>query len=290
MIPAAFDYREARSVAHAVQLLAEHGEDAKVLAGGHSLLPLMKLRLASPALLVDIGRIDALRGIRHAGGELRIGATTTHDEVLTSPLVARHCGLLAEVARLVADPQVRHRGTLGGALAHGDAAGDFPAAVVALAATLVVTGPDGDRVLPAEDFFRGYLETALGPDELLVEVRVPTAADDRRWAYEKFSRVSHMWATAGACVVLRLDGDRIAAARIGLTNMGAVPVRARAAEGALTGRGRDAVAAAAELADRESDPPDDLGGAPDYRRHLARVLTRRALERCLSADRPGRPR
>jgi carbon-monoxide dehydrogenase medium subunit len=278
VIPSSFGYLRPGTVEECLALLAEHGEDAKVLAGGHSLLPLMKLRLAAPTQLLDIGRIGELRGVRDAGDHLAVGAMTTHDELVRNPLVRDHCGILAEAASVVADPQVRHRGTFGGALAHGDAAGDLPAVAVALEAGLVVEGPAGQRVVPATEFFHGYLETAMSPDELLVEVRVPKLAAGWTWRYEKLSRVSHMWAIVGACAVVRWDDDAIAEARVGLANMGAVPVRARAAEEALAGAGRGAVGEAAVLAAEGTDPPADLHAEPDYRRQLARALTRRALE------------
>jgi aerobic carbon-monoxide dehydrogenase medium subunit len=278
VIPSSFDYLRPGTVEECLARLAEHGDDAKVLAGGHSLLPLMKLRLAVPARLLDIGRIAGLRGVRDAGDHLAVGATTTHHELVRNPLVRQHCGILAEAASVVADPQVRHRGTIGGALAHGDAAGDLPAVAVALEAGLVVEGPDGQRVIPATEFFHGYLETAMAPEELLIEVRLPKLAADWTWRYEKLSRVSHMWAIVGACALVRWDDGAIAEARIGLTNMGAVPVRAHAAERALAGAGRGAIGEAAALAAEGTDPPADLHAEPDYRRQLARALTRRALE------------
>jgi carbon-monoxide dehydrogenase medium subunit len=278
VIPSRFDYRRPGTVEECLAWLAEHGEDAKVLAGGHSLLPLMKLRLAAPAHLLDISRIAELRGVRDAGDHLAIGAMTTHDELVRTPLVREHCGILAEAAAVVADPQVRHRGTFGGALAHGDAAGDLPAVAVALEAGLVVEGPAGRRVIPAAEFFHGYLETAMAPEELLVQVRVPKLAAGWTWRYEKLSRVSHMWAIVGACALVRWEDGAIAEARVGLTNMGAVPVRAHAAERALAGAGRGAIGEAAALAAEGTDPPADLHAEPDYRRQLARALTRRALE------------
>jgi carbon-monoxide dehydrogenase medium subunit len=279
VIPSSFDYLRPGSVEECLARLAEDGDDAKVLAGGHSLVPLLKLRLAAPARLLDIGRIAELRGVRDAGDHLAVGAMTTHDQLVRNPLVRDHCAILAEAAAVVADPQVRHRGTLGGALAHGDAAGDLPAVAVALEAGLVVEGPAGRRVVPATEFFHGYLETAMAPEDLLVEVRVPKLADGWTWRYEKLSRVSHMWAIVGACAVVRWDDGAIAEARVGLTNMGAVPVRARAAEQALAGAGRGAIGEAAALAAEGTDPPADLHAEPDYRRQLARALTRRALER-----------
>lgn len=287
MIPAAFDYHRAESVEDAVSVLSEHGDDAKILAGGHSLLPLMRLRLAYPALLVDVGRLEELRGVRQDGDELVIGAATTHHDVVRDGLVRRHCGVLADVTAMVGDPQVRHRGTMGGALAHGDAAGDLPTVALALDATMVAQGPDGRRGIPAAEFFVDYLETALAPDEVLVEVRWPTlgAAGEggQGWgyAYEKFSRVAQAWAIVGSLALVRRDNGSVAEARVGLTHMGATPLRARATEQALSGApaSADALAAASEQAADGTSPPADLSAQPDYRQHLARVLTGRALAR-----------
>lgn len=281
MIPAPFDYVRATSIDEAVSTLAEHGDEAKVLAGGHSLLPLMKLRLAFPAVLVDVGRVDDLSGVREDGDWLAIGAATTHHDVVHDDLVLAHCGVLAEVAEGIGDPQVRHRGTLGGAIAHGDAAGDLPAVVLALDAELVAHGPNGRRTIAASDFFRDYLETALEPDEVLVEVRVPKLGSPWGWRYEKFNRVAQAWAIVGSCALVRRDDGSIAEARVGLTNMGTVPYRAAATEQALAGSGPDAIADAASSADEGTDPAADHNAEPDYRRHLARVLTRRALEGAL---------
>lgn len=283
MIPAPFDYIRATSVDEAVAALAEHGEDAKLLAGGHSLLPLMKLRLAYPEVLIDIGRVDDLHGVTEDGDALVIGAATTHHEVLSDPLVGSHCAILAQVSKTVGDAQVRHRGTIGGALAHGDAAGDLPAAALALDAAMVLQGPSGRRSVPASDFFVDYLETALAPDEVLVEVRVPKLGDGWSGHYEKFNRVAQAWAIVGSCAIVRRDDGAIGEARIGLTHMGSTPLRASAAEQALAGAeiGSDAVAAAAAQADEGTDPPSDLNAQADYRRHLAQVLTRRAVERAL---------
>ncbi len=277
MIPAPFDYVAAGSVDEAVTALAEHGDDAKVLAGGQSLLPLMRLRLAYPAVVVDIGRIPALRGVRDDGDMLAIGAMTTHAQVVADPLVRQHCPVLSQATAQVGDPQVRHRGTLGGALSHGDSAGDLPAVALALDAQLVATGPGGNRAIPADEFFVDYLETALADDEVLTEVRVPKLSG---WGYryEKFNRVAQAWAIVGACALVRRDDGAIAEARVALTNMGPVPYRATATEQALAGAAPDAVAAAAESADEGTSPSADLNAQPDYRRHLARVLTRRAVE------------
>ncbi|MGW1893783.1 FAD binding domain-containing protein [Streptomyces sp. NPDC002004] len=278
MIPAAFDYARPESVDDAVRTLADAGDDAKVLAGGQSLLPLLRLRLAFPELVVDVGRITELRGIREDGGSLVIGAMTTHHDVIHDGLVRRHAGLLAEATATVADPAVRHRGTLGGSLAHADPAGDLPAVLLALDAELVAASPQGRRTVPAREFFTDYLQTALRPDELLVEVRVPKA-DGWGHHYEKFHRVAQSWAVVGVAALVRRDDGHIAEARIGLTNMGATPLRAEAAEAALAGTDatEDAVARAAEQAAVGTSPPTDLSGSPEYRRHLARVLTRRAV-------------
>jgi aerobic carbon-monoxide dehydrogenase medium subunit len=278
MIPATFDYVRAGSVDEAVDALREHGDDAKLLAGGHSLLPLMKLRLAAPEVLVDLGRIDALRGVREDGGHLVIGAMTTHDAVVHDPLVREHCGILAEVTALVGDAQVRHRGTIGGALAHGDAASDLPAALLALEGSVTVQGPQGRREVAAADLFVDYLTTSIAEDEVVVEVRVPKLDASWGWRYEKFTRVSQAWAIVGSCALVRRGNGTIDEARVGLTNMAHVPLRASATEQALAGGGTDAIADAAAAAAEGTDPPSDLNADATYRQHLARVLTRRALE------------
>jgi aerobic carbon-monoxide dehydrogenase medium subunit len=279
MIPAKFEYLKPRSIGEAVTALAEGGEDAKVIAGGQSLLPLLRLRLAYPDLLVDLGDIDELKGVSDAGDALLIGARTTHYQVVHDPLVAEHCGLLAEAAGTVADPAVRHRGTIGGSLAHADPAGDLPAVALALNATMIAQGPDGDREIPASDFFLDYLTTSLEPAEILTGVRVPKLGSEWGYRYEKFHRTAQAWAIVGVAAVARRSNGHVAEARIGLTNMGSVPVRASAAEAAVAGAAatREALNAAAASAADGTDPPGDLHGAPDYRRHLARVLTGRAL-------------
>jgi aerobic carbon-monoxide dehydrogenase medium subunit len=279
VIPAKFDYVRPGSVAEAVRALTDGGDDAKVIAGGQSLLPLLRLRLAYPELLVDVGGIDELRGVRDSGDALVIGARTTHYQLVHDPLVAEHAGLLAQATRTVADPAVRHRGTLGGALAHGDPAGDLPAVILALDATLVAQGPGGEREIAAADFFADYLTTSLEPDEILTAIRIPKLGAGWGYRYEKFHRTAQSWATVGVAALVRRDNGTIAEARIGLTNMGTVPVRARAAERAAAGAqaSRAALSEAAAHADEGTEPPGDLHGAPDYRRHLARVLTGRAL-------------
>ena len=279
MIPSKFDYVRPASLAEAVQALAGGGDDAKVIAGGQSLLPLLRLRLANPDLLVDVSRLDELRGVRDAGDALEIGALTTHYSLIRDPLIAAHCGLLAATAATVADPAVRHRGTIGGSLAHADPAGDLPAVVAALDATLVATGPDGERSIAAADFFVDYLTTALQPGEILTAVRVPKLGRGWGYRYEKFHVTAQDWAVVGVAALARRSNGHVAEARIGLTNMAAVPVRAHAAEAAAAGAEatRSALAAAAAYADEGTSPPDDLRAAADYRRHLARVLTGRAL-------------
>jgi aerobic carbon-monoxide dehydrogenase medium subunit len=279
MIPAKFDYVKPTSVGAAVQALASGGEDAKVIAGGQSLLPLLRLRLSYPDLLVDVGALDELRGVADTGDELLIGAGTTHYQLVHDPLVGQHCGILAEAAATVADPAVRHRGTLGGSLAHGDPAGDLPAVAVALGATMVARGPGGERRIAASDFFLDYLTTSLQPGEILTGVRVPKLGGDWGYRYEKFHRTAQAWAIVGVAALARRSNGHVAEARVGLTNMGSVPVRASAVEAAAAGAEatRDALNAAAASAADGTEPPADLHGAPDYRRHLARVLTGRAL-------------
>ncbi|QLJ03305.1 FAD binding domain-containing protein [Streptomyces sp. NEAU-sy36] len=277
MIPPAFEYACPRTVEEAVRLLGEAGDEAKVLAGGQSLLPLLRLRLAFPELVVDVGRIPALRGVREDGDTLVIGALTTHHDVIRDPLVRRHAGLLAAATATVADPAVRHRGTLGGSLAHADAAGDLPAVVLALDAELVAAGPNGRRTVPAREFFVDYLQSALAPDELLIEVRVPKT-DGWGFHYEKFHPVAQAWAIVGVAALVRRENARIAEARVGLTNMGATPLRASAAEAALAGAdGPGPVARAAGAAAEGTRPGQDASASPEYRAHLARVLTERAV-------------
>lgn len=268
MIPAAFDYAVAESVDHAVSLLGA-GADAKVLAGGHSLVPAMRLRLAAPELLVDIGRIAGLRGVRDAGDALFVGTLTRHGDLARDPLVAEACGVLGEAAALVGDPQVRHRGTVGGSLAHGDPNGDLGTVLLALDAELVARGPDGDRTIPAREFFRSWYETALGPQDVLTHIRVPKGADG---TYLKKTRRRQDWATVAVAAVRRGDGVRVA-----LTSMGETPLRAQGVEEALAA-GADP-ASAAEHAAEGTRPISDGMASAEYREHLARVLTRRALER-----------
>jgi carbon-monoxide dehydrogenase medium subunit len=279
MIPATFDYEVAESVEHAIELLGTN-EDAKLLAGGHSLLPLMKFRLARPATLIDIGRVSALAGVSDGGGHLTIGALTRHHDLERDRLVQEHCPILAYTAGLVGDSQVRHRGTIGGSLAHGDPASDLPTIAVTLEAQIVVRGPSGERTVPAAEFFRGVYETALEPNEVITAVQVPKSGA-AGWSYVKFRRRALDWATVGVAAVVDAGNGTIQSARIGLTNMGQTPLRAFAAEQALAGAPRDGVAGAAGKADEGTDPPGDTAASADFRRHLCCVLTARAVEEAL---------
>src|SRR5262245_57003871 len=270
MIPAAFEYERAESIDQAVALVGEHGDDAKFLAGGMSLIPLMKLRLATPTVLVDVGRLRDLSYVRDAGDHIAIGALTRHRDLETSTTLAEQCGVLRAVAAQVGDNQVRHRGTLGGSVVHGDPASDLPAALLALDASFVARGPSGERTIAASEFFLGFLETALAPDELLTEIRVPKSGPNG-FAYEKFNRRAQDWAIVGA-VAARVNGGT----NVALVNMGSTPLRASAVEAALA-QGANATDAAAHAAEG-TEPTQDLNASPEYREHLARVLVRRALE------------
>ncbi|MFI7588810.1 FAD binding domain-containing protein [Spongisporangium articulatum] len=278
MIPAKFDYVAPTTVEEALTALTTNGEDVKVLAGGQSLLPVLRMRLNAPDVVVDLGRIDALRGIREDGDALVIGAMTPHAVVGSDPLVAAHASLITQAVEHLADAQVRHRGTFGGALAHADPAGDLGAPALALGASFVIAGPGGPRTVPADEFFVGLFETVLGEDEILTEVRIPKRTG---WGahYEKFVRVAHQWPIVAVAATVRMEGGTIAEARIGLTNMGSTPLRAAAVESALVGAAAtpEAVGAAAAQAAEGTSPPSDLNGDADYRRHLATVLTRRAV-------------
>ncbi len=269
MIPVAFDYKRAGSAEEAIALLTEHGDEAKLLAGGHSLLPLMKLRLALPGVLVDVGRLTDLSYVRDGGDHIAVGALTRHRDLEISELLAAELPILAHVASLVGDPQVRHRGTIGGSVAHGDPASDLPAVVLACGATLVARGPAGEREIPATEFFSGFLETALAPDELLTEIRFPKLAG-AGWSYQKFNRRAQDWAIVGVAAV------KNGSTGVALVNMGSTLVRATGVEEALAGGA--SVADAAQQADAGLDPPADLNASSEYRRHLAKVLVRRALE------------
>ncbi len=282
MIPASFEYRRAGSVREAVDLLAEHGPDAKLLAGGHSLLPLMKLRLSVPSLLIDVGRLSELSYVRDEGGLISVGALTRHCDLEQSELLRTEVPMLAHVAGQIGDPQVRHRGTIGGSLAHGDPASDLPAAVLALDATLVLEGPAGRRQIPAGDFFVGFLETAVGPDEMLTEIRVPKAPGG--WSFQKFNRRAQDWATVGVAAATNgadTDGSR-RPVRVALVNMGLTPLRARAVEDAVAAGASPADAAV--LASEGAEPPSDLNASAQFRSHLASVLVRRALEETLAPE------
>jgi carbon-monoxide dehydrogenase medium subunit len=273
MIPAEFDYAAPETLDEAIRLLAEGGEDAKPLAGGHSLIPLMKLRLAAPTLLVDLRRVPGLHSIHRENGSFRVGAMETHSELEHAP----ELGLLARAAGTIADPQVRNRGTIGGSLAHGDPASDFPAVLLACEGSVTVRGPDGQREVEAGDLFQDYLTTAVGPGEVLTEVRLP-AMDGWGFGYQKFNRRAEDWAMVAACALVKVEGGVCSDVRVGLTHMANVPLRARAVEDALRGQPLDRIPEAAEQAAEGTEPPGDLNATPDYKRHLARVLTRRALE------------
>ena len=280
MIPLAFDYEVAESADHAVELLGQHGEEAKLLAGGHSLLPIMKLRLAAPTVLIDLGRVEELKYVRDEGDHIAIGAMTRHTDVEHNSLLQEQCGLLAYTASLVGDPSVRHCGTIGGSISHGDAASDLPSALLALEGQFVVKGPQGERTIAAGDFFKDYLQTDLAPDEVLTEIRVPKLSG-AGWSYKKFNRRAQDWAVVGAAAVVEKSNGTIEAARIGLTNMGSTPLRATAAESALSGADAGSVAEATQNADEGTSPSSDIAASAEYRRHLARVLSRQAVEEAL---------
>ncbi|TDE00777.1 FAD binding domain-containing protein [Jiangella asiatica] len=279
MIPAAFDYVRAEDVRTALTALADGGEDAKVLAGGQSLIPMLRLRLAAPTLLVDVGGVGELRGVRDDGDALVIGSMTTHDELMNDALVREHAPLVAQAAATVADRQVRHVGTFGGSLAHADPAGDLPGVTLALDATFSVMGPGGARDVPASEFFVDYLTTALRPDDLLISVRVPKLPGWRTH-YEKFQQAAQAWAVVGVATAVRRSNGTVDEARVALTSMGSTPVRAHTVEAALAGAPAtaDALAEAAGRAADGTTPMSDGIASADYRSHLARVLTRRALE------------
>jgi aerobic carbon-monoxide dehydrogenase medium subunit len=281
VIPAPFDYEAPESLEEAVRMLHENGEDAKLIAGGHSLVPLMKLRLAAPTLLVDLRRVPGLHGIQRENGSWRLGPMTRHADIQDTP----ELGVAAKAAGLIADQQVRNRGTIGGSLAHGDPASDMPAVLLALEGEVSAQGPNGLRTIAAADLFQDYLTTSLAHDEVITEVRLP-ASDGWGHGYEKFTRRAEDWAMVGVCAIVKKAGDGSAEdVRIGLTNMGSTPLRATAAEEALRGKPLDSasIAAAAEQAAEGTEPPGDLNATPDYKRHLARVLTRRALEAAAGA-------
>ncbi len=274
MIPAAFDYVRAESAAEAISLVGQHGDEAKFIAGGHSLLPLMKLRLAQPSVLIDIGRLSDLSYVRDEGDHIAIGAMTRHMDVENSDVLAEHAPLLAHAASHVGDPQVRHRGTIGGSIAHADPASDLPATTLALGATYVAQGPNGTREIAAGDFYQSFLTSALAADELLTEIRVPKM-NGAGWSFQKFNRRAQDWAIVGVAA-WRRNGD----SGVGLVNMASTPVLASSVSSALSGGA--SIEDAAEQAAAEADPQADLNASVEYRQHLAKVLTRRALEQASS--------
>jgi aerobic carbon-monoxide dehydrogenase medium subunit len=277
VIPAPFDYVAPVTLEEALTVLSQHGDDAKIIAGGQSLLPVLRMRLNAPEMVIDLGRIQELRGIRDDGDAIVIGAMTPHAVVGSDPLVEQHALLIHKAVQHLADAQIRHRGTFGGALAHADPAGDLGAPALALGAEFVIAGLGGVHTVSADEFFVDLFETAISDDEILAEVRIPKHTG---WGahYEKFVRVAHQWPIVAVAATVRMDGDAIGEAAIGLTNMGSTPLRARATEAALVGVDTEGgIAEAAEQAAEGTDPPSDLNGDADYRRHLARVLTRRAV-------------
>ena len=282
MIPVAFDYEVAESVDHAIELLGQYGDESKLLAGGHSLIPIMRLRLAAPSVLIDLGRLENLRYVRDGGDHLKIGALTRHRDLAFNDMVAEHCGIVGYTAGLLGDPSVQHRGTIGGTLSHGDASGDMPSVITALEGEIVIQGPNGERIMKASDFFLDYMVTDLGEQEVVTEVRVPKLGANTGWSYKKFSRRSQDWAMVGVAAVVERSNGSIVSARIALTAMGATPIRATSVEQALSGASPDAVAEAAQSADEGTNPASDAAASAEFRRHLARVWTKRAVEEALS--------
>jgi carbon-monoxide dehydrogenase medium subunit len=284
VIPAAFDYKAPSTVDEAVSALAEAGPDAKVLGGGQSLLPVLRLRLADPSVLIDLNKVGELRGVREDGDSIVIGSMTRHCDVITDSLVNQHAKLIAEATATVADPQIRHRGTFGGAIAHADPAGDLLAPPLALDAEMVIAGPNGRRTVPASDFFADFFTTALDDGEILVEIKIPKHTG---WGahYEKFNRVAQAWSIVAVAATVRVDGGKIAEAKVALTNMAAIPVRAGAVEQALVGQeaSAEAIRAAAEHAGEGTTPPTDSNADAEYRTHLAKVLTSRAVSAAATA-------
>lgn len=278
MIPAQFDYVRPTTVDEAVQALRDGGDDAKLMAGGQSLLPVLRLRMADPSLIIDLGGIPELRGVREEGDTVVVGAMTTHHDVTRDDVLQRHVALIPEATKTVADYQVRHRGTIGGALAHADPAGDLAAPTLALDAQLVIAGPNGTRTVAAADFFEDYFTTAIGEGELLTEIRFPKYTG---WGarYEKFNRVAQAWSIVAVGAAVKVEGGTITDARIGLTNMAGTPVRARSVESALVGQSatEENVRKAAQAAAEGTSPTADADAGSDYREHLARVLTGRAV-------------
>jgi aerobic carbon-monoxide dehydrogenase medium subunit len=279
MIPRPFEYHAPTSVEAALALLATHGSEAKLLAGGHSLLPMMKLRFADPAHLIDLNRINSLKGIRLEGNELRIGAMTCENDLIWSPLLAQHCPLLVETARLISDPQVRYRGTIGGDISHGDPGNDHPAVMLCLGASFALKGGGGERVVPADGYFLGTYATAIEPDEIMTEIRIPVPAKDSGSCYAKLKRKTGDFATAATAVLLKLDGDVVLDVSIALTNVGATALKATDAENSLRRRPLtdSAIVEAARLAMSICDPVEDLRGNVEYKRAMAGEMTQRAL-------------
>jgi carbon-monoxide dehydrogenase medium subunit len=284
VIPAPFDYERAESVEHAVELLVQHGEDAKLIAGGHSLLPIMKLRLARPSVLVDVDRLSDLEYVRDDGAAIEIGAVTRIGALVNDTVLTEHCPIMAYAAGQVGDPQVRHRATIGGSIAHGDPASDPPTVLLTLDGEVVARGPSGERRIPAAELFTGPFETALAADEVLTAVRVPKLPAGTGWSYQKFHRRAIDWALVGVAAVLERGNGGIGRTRVGLTNMGLTPLRASGVEGAMAGgdRSPDSLRSAAEHAAEGTSPPEDTNGSSEYRRELSKVLVRRALEEALS--------
>ena len=278
MIPAQFDYVAPATLEEALEALAQAGDDAKLIAGGQSLLPVLRMRLNAPSVVIDLGRIGSLRGIRDDVEVITIGAVTTHADVLASPVVRENALVVTKALEQLADPQVRHRGTFGGALAHADPAGDLGAPALALGAQFEIAGPTGSRIVEADDFFEDLFTTAIADNEILTEVRIPKKTG---WGahYEKFVRVAHQWPIVAVAAAVKVDNGTISEARVGLTNMGSTPLRARAVEAALVGKPAtdEAVREAAASEPEGTNPPSDLNGDADYRKHLATVLTRRAV-------------
>ncbi len=279
MIPVAFDYVRPSSVDEAIAAISAAGDDGKVISVGQSLMPVLRLRLAAPSTLVDVGSIAEMKGVSDGGDHLVIGANTTHHEVANDPMIQQHASLLSQAAATVADPAIRHRGTLGGSLAHADPAGDLPTVALALDATMVAKGPNGTREIAAKDFFVDYFTSALAPDELLVAVKVPKLGDGWSTHYEKFNRTAQAWATVGVAAAVKRQNGTITEARVALTNMGPSPVRASSVEAALAGAAAttDAIAAAAANAADGTRPTSDLHASAEFREHLAKVLTKRAV-------------
>ena len=280
MYPAQFEYHKASTVKEALDLLGKYKDEAKLLAGGHSLLPAMKLRLAQPKHLIDIGKVSGLSGVKEEGGTLVIGAMTTHYAIESSALLKNKCPLLPEVAGHIGDPMVRNMGTIGGSLAHADPAADWPAAAIALNADLVAEGPKGKRTIKADDFFKGLLTTALADDEILTEIRVPAAAANVKSAYVKFPHPASRFAVVGVAAVLTMDGGKVSKASIGITGAGSKAVRAKGVEAAITGKAADAasIQAAAEKGADGVDVQPDLQGSEEYKKHLLKVFSKRAIE------------